>query len=121
MKPISEISIEEATGLRALLFDLDDTLLDHGKLSEEAYSALFRLKESGLALVAVTGRPSGWAGVLARQWPIDGAVSENGAVSCAMVEGRLVVFDDSAAHPRRSELANIVAEIRAEFPELRPT
>lgn len=121
MKNISEISVEEARGLRAFLFDLDDTLLDHGKLSEEAYSALFRLRESGLALVAVTGRPSGWAGVLARQWPIDGAVAENGAVWCRMIDGRLVVFDGEAARARRSELVNIVSEIRAQFPELRPT
>ena len=39
---------EEARALRAFLFDLDDTLLDNGAAREAAYSALFRLSESGL-------------------------------------------------------------------------
>jgi HAD superfamily hydrolase (TIGR01484 family) len=120
MKNISEISSEEARRLRAFLFDLDDTLLDGTRLTEPAYSALFRLKESGLVLVAVTGRPSAWAELLVRQWPIDGAVAENGAVSCAMVEGRLVVFDDGASD-RRSDLLAMVDRLRAEFPDLRPS
>lgn len=117
MKHISEISTEEARGLRALLFDLDDTLLDNGKLSEAAYSALFRLKEGGLALVAVTGRPSGWAEVLVRQWPIDGAVAENGAVSCSLVDGSLIVDGGT----QRGDLSGIVAKIRAQFVELVPS
>jgi len=121
MKHISEISIDEACGLRALLFDLDDTLLDHGKLTEAAYSALFRLKESGLVLVAVTGRPSGWAEILVRQWPIDGAVSENGAVLCSLVDGRLDIVADGADAARRSALLEVVATIRARHPELVPS
>src|SRR6478736_1444803 len=80
MRALSSLPSSEARALRAFAFDLDDTLLDRGKLSEAAYSALFRLKESGLSLVAVTGRPSGWGEVIARQWPIAGAVTENGAV-----------------------------------------
>src|SRR3954465_13308071 len=67
--------------LRGLLFDLDDTLLDHSKLSEVAYSALFRLREAGFELYAVTGRPAGWAAVIVNQWPIHGAVAENGALA----------------------------------------
>lgn len=46
--------------IRGVLFDLDDTLLSHGVLTEEAYSALWLLRRHGLRLVAVTGRPSGW-------------------------------------------------------------
>lgn len=123
MKPISEISEDEARGLRALLFDLDDTLLDHGTLTEAAYSALFRLKESGLVLIAVTGRPSAWVEVLVRQWPIDGGVAENGAVACCMVDGRLVRYDDERddSAKRRLRLSEIIADVRARFPDLRPS
>lgn len=121
MKPISQITAEEARRLRAFLFDLDDTLLDHGKLSEAAYSSLFRLKESGLVLVAVTGRPSSWAELLVRQWPIDGAVAENGSVACAMVDRRLEVFDDAAESENRTQLAAVVEQIRSSFPDLRVT
>jgi HAD superfamily hydrolase (TIGR01484 family) len=122
MKHISEISVEEARGLRAFLFDLDDTLLDHGTLTEAAYSALFRLRDSGLALVAVTGRPSSWAEVLVRQWPIDGAVAENGSFACGIVDGRLVRFDDETDDAdRRLRLSEIVAKVRGAFPDLKPS
>jgi hypothetical protein len=70
MLPLSRLERDEARSLEGLLFDLDDTLLDHGLLSVEAYSALHRLSGAGLRLLAVTGRPAGWGDVLARQWPV---------------------------------------------------
>src|SRR4051812_49751411 len=81
MRPISALPGLVPNYLRGLLFDLDDTLLDHSKLSEAAYSALFRLREAGFELYAVTGRPAGWAAVIVNQWPIHGAVAENGALA----------------------------------------
>jgi hypothetical protein len=121
MRPIAELSEEDARRLRALLFDLDDTLLDGTTLTEAAYSSLFRLRESGLALVAVTGRPSGWGEVIARQWPIDGAVTENGAVACHLQGGKLELSD--FAGPRRAErrarLDVIVRAVFERFPDLR--
>ena len=80
MRALSTLGGEEARRLRGLLFDLDDTLLSHGVLTRAAYDALWNLRDAGLALVAVTGRPSGWGELLVRQWPIDGCVTENGAV-----------------------------------------
>ncbi len=123
MQPIGTISGEEARGLRAFLFDLDDTLLDHGRLTERAYAALFRLKESGLVLVAVTGRPSGWGEVLARQWPVDGVVAENGAITCARNDGHVDVIDFAGTEraSRARHLGAIVGELRDRFPTLRPT
>ena len=123
MLPIERLSQNEAQKLRVLLFDLDDTILTGGRLEEAAYSALFRLKESGLELVAVTGRPLGWGEVVARQWPILGAVTENGAVACACTEGRLEIIDfgleERAA--RAVRLSEIVGTIQSRFPELRPS
>ena len=78
MKPISALPPEEAAGLRGVAFDLDDTLLDHGRLLEATYSALFRLREAGLSLSGVTGRPAGWADVLTRVLPVEAIVAENG-------------------------------------------
>ena len=75
MTPLAALPADAARGLTGLLFDLDDTVLTHGMLTKSAYDALWRLHESGLRLVAVTGRPSGWGEVIARQWPIDGAVT----------------------------------------------
>src|SRR5436190_22644775 len=80
MTPLAAIGPDVLARVTGLFFDLDDTVLTHGVLEREAYGALWDLHEAGLRLVAVTGRPSGWAEVFVRQWPIDGAVTENGAV-----------------------------------------
>ena len=40
-----------------------------------------RLSRAGLALVAVTGGPRAGARCMARQWPVDAVVTENGAVA----------------------------------------
>src|SRR3954451_24044750 len=78
MQPLARLPRAEALGLRGVLFDLDDTLLDHGKLGEAAYSALFRLREAGLELYVVTGRPVTWVRLLARLFPVNGGIAENG-------------------------------------------
>jgi HAD superfamily hydrolase (TIGR01484 family) len=84
-RPLVAMSADEARHLQGLIFDLDDTVLDHGALTEAAYAALFRLQKVGLRLIVCTGRPAGWSEVLLRQWPIDAAVAENGAVALVKV------------------------------------
>jgi len=114
----------EAARLTGLLFDLDDTLLTHGRLEEEAYAALFAMKRAGLRLVAVTGRPSGWGEVIARQWPIDGVVTENGPV-CVYREDQHIVRDERCSaderRSRRIRLGRIVEAVRVRVPEARLT
>lgn len=79
MQAISHFSMDARRRVRAVLTDIDDTLTEHGRLPPEAYSAMARLKSAGLAVVPVTGRPAGWCDLIARQWPVDGVVGENGA------------------------------------------
>src|SRR3954467_4425365 len=100
MLPISALPGLLPNHLRGLLFDLDDTLLDHSRLSEAAYSALFRLREAGFQRSAVTGRPAGWAAVIVNQWPIQGAVAENGAIAFFTDEDGLHTLDPVAAPER---------------------
>ena len=45
----------------------------------EAYGALEALKKAGLLVIPVTGRPAGWCDMVARFWPVDAVVGENGA------------------------------------------
>ena len=71
----------EASGVRYVLMDIDDTLTRRGKLLESSYSALCKLKEAGLKVIPVTGRPAGWCDLIAREWPVDGVVGENGALA----------------------------------------
>lgn len=123
MQPIESLGRDEARRLRGLLFDLDDTVLDHGLLTEPAYAALFRLREADLELFAVTGRPSGWGAVLARQWPIGGVVSENGSIAHHRAGSAVECLDPVSPTERRSRrrrLEELVSELRARFPELQP-
>ena len=76
MRPLAEL---DARAVRAVLFDIDDTLTTAGKLTAAAYAALERLQAAGKRAVAVTGRPAGWCDHIARMWPVDAVVGENGA------------------------------------------
>jgi hydroxymethylpyrimidine pyrophosphatase-like HAD family hydrolase len=122
LKPLAALDPDEARRIVGVVFDLDDTLLDHGALGEAAYGALFRLREAGLRLVACTGRPAGWGEVLARQWPIDAVVVENGAVAFVVEPGpprRVAVVDPlppAERRPRREALLRLAREVAARFP-----
>jgi hypothetical protein len=39
-----------------------------------------RLRAAGLLVIPVTGRPAGWCDHIARMWPVDAVVGENGAL-----------------------------------------
>lgn len=75
MKNISQI-IQKP---KIVLTDIDDTLTDEGKLKANAYQALWDLKQAGFKIIPITGRPAGWCEMIARFWPVDGIVGENGA------------------------------------------
>lgn len=124
MKPIAALTAREASQLRGVAFDLDDTLLDHGRLLEAAYSALFRLSEAGLSLYGVTGRPAGWADVLARLFPVQAVVAENGAVTCERRGARVRVVDalDAATRAERdARLSGLVRSFGERFPDFEPS
>jgi hydroxymethylpyrimidine pyrophosphatase-like HAD family hydrolase len=141
MKPLAQLTPDAARALAGVVFDLDDTLLDHGALTEPAYAALFRLREAGLVLIACTGRPAGWGEVLQRQWPLDATVVENGAVALVREggtqprgapggepapgsgphegAGRVVALDPlerEARRIQRAELLALAAELVRRFP-----
>src|SRR5688572_26125655 len=120
MMPLSAISQAQAERLRGVAFDLDDTLLDHGRLLEGTYSALFRLHEAGLLLYGVTGRPAGWADVLARLFPVQAMIAENGAITCARRDGKLELIDsvDGATRRERGQrLDELAIELMRRFPD----
>src|SRR5215207_4954932 len=65
--------------MRGVLADIDDTITTHGHLTAEAYAALARLRAAGKRVVPISGRPAGWCDHIARMWPVDAVVGENGA------------------------------------------
>ena len=79
MRPLAAFSPESRASIRGVLFDIDDTLTTEGRLTADAYAAVAALKKAGLIVVPITGRPAGWCDHIARMWPVDGVVGENGA------------------------------------------
>ena len=79
MRPLAEFCLKHRASIRGVLFDIDDTLTTTGHLTAAAYAAVEALKSAGLIVVPITGRPAGWCDHIARMWPVDGVVGENGA------------------------------------------
>jgi HAD superfamily hydrolase (TIGR01484 family) len=79
MQPLSECPKAVLAAIRGVFTDIDETLSTSGQLEAEAYGALSALKAAGLLVVPVTGRPAGWCDHIARFWPVDAVVGENGA------------------------------------------
>jgi HAD superfamily hydrolase (TIGR01484 family) len=116
VRPLAEL---DARSVGAVLVDIDDTLSTAGKLTADAYAALTRLQGAGMRVVPVTGRPAGWCDHIARMWPVDAVVGENGAFYFYYSGGRLHQrFQDDAASraQKRSRLAAIAAGILATVP-----
>src|SRR5207302_6453379 len=77
--PLATMPDAVRRGIRFVFTDIDDTLSTGGRITALAYSALERLRGAGKVVVPVTGRPAGWCDHIARMWPVDGVVGENGA------------------------------------------
>lgn len=79
MKPLSNFPSSSLGKIQIILTDIDDTLTTDGNLTAAAYTALEDLHNAGFGVVPITGRPAGWCDHIARMWPVDGVVGENGA------------------------------------------
>ncbi|NQU43266.1 HAD-IIB family hydrolase [bacterium] len=78
MRSILDLQRDELRGLVGLFADIDETISTRGKIQPEAFEALWRLHRAGVKVVPVTGRAAGWCDHIARFWPVDAVVGENG-------------------------------------------
>jgi hypothetical protein len=120
-QPLSSFTAEARAGLRGVLFDIDDTLTTEGHLTAEAYGAMARLHAAGLLVAPITGRPAGWCDHIARMWPVDAVVGENGAFYFRYdTENRKLIkrfmADDAERVENRRRLEKLRAEILAAVP-----
>jgi len=76
---IQTVPSEVAKCLLGIFFDIDDTITTSGRIPAVSYKRLWDLRSAGLKVVPITGRPAGWCDHIARMWPVDGVVGENGA------------------------------------------
>lgn len=116
MQPLNDMPYEIANSIVAVLVDIDDTLTTDGRLPAVAYAALENLKQANLRVVPVTGRPAGWCDMIARLWPVEGVVGENGAFYFAYEDETRTMQRVYAANPevratnrqQLDQLANII-------------
>ncbi len=94
MRPLRDMPDAVAASVAVVLADIDDTMTTDGRMPAAAYAALERLQAAGLKVAPITGRPAGWCDMIARFWPVDGVVGENGAFYFA--------YDRSAKRMRRA-------------------
>jgi hypothetical protein len=114
MKPLVDIPAAICRDLKGVLSDLDGTLTLDGRVVPRAYEALWRAREAGLRTVLVTGRPAGWADHLARMWPLDAVIGENGAFYFRVAGGKMVrrwVDDPEARARQRDRLEELARRI----------
>jgi HAD superfamily hydrolase (TIGR01484 family) len=123
-KKIEDIPRELCKGLKGILFDIDDTFTYRGKIHSGAFSMLWEAREQGLLLLPITGRPAGWADHIARMWPVDGVVGENGAFYFCFdkAENRLkrhfVVRDPGEREENRRRLDHLFRDLQEVFPSI---
>ncbi len=116
MQPLGSLPIDIRRRIRGVLFDIDDTLTSDGQLSAKSYSAMERLHSRRFVVIPITGRPAGWCDHIARMWPVDAVVGENGSFyfrynrADRRLDKRFSVDDKRRCENRRrlEELGNLI-------------
>lgn len=113
---IRTLDVRIAKNFEGIFFDIDDTFTTRGKIPAAALQALWALKAAGLKVVPITGRPAGWCDHIARMWPVDAVVGENGAFYFWLDEeaGKLrkrFLDPDHVRREKRTRLQRIEEEV----------
>lgn len=124
--PLAKLSKTVCRSLKGIFSDIDDTLTHQGKLTEDAYAAMWKLRRAGLRVIPITGRPAGWVDHLARMWPVDAVIGENGAFYYYLDpskgrDGKLVqrfVQEKKIREENRARLWSVFRELGKEMPGL---
>jgi HAD superfamily hydrolase (TIGR01484 family) len=121
MKPLAALPDIARQDIRCVLTDIDDTLSTQGRITAETYTAMEALHAAGYLVIPVTGRPAGWCDHIARMWPVDAIVGENGALymrhdDVARVLKKRFVADVAERKRDRQRLAAIGEKILRGIP-----
>jgi HAD superfamily hydrolase (TIGR01484 family) len=101
---LSDWPLADRVRIVGVLTDIDDTLTTEGAITPEALAALADLRDAGLPVFAITGRPAGWSEPFALEWPVNAIVAENGAV--ALWRGQDGTLRKSYLQDEATRLAN---------------
>jgi HAD superfamily hydrolase (TIGR01484 family) len=124
MKPIKQFPSVVKKKIRYVLSDIDDTLTLNGRLPAVVFAAMERLQKAGIGMIPITGRPAGWCDHIARMWPVDGIVGENGAFYFQYDDSqrkmrRLYFKSEEQRKADRQKLEKLKLEILDEIPGCR--
>ena len=122
MLPLTDMSVEESRNIKAILFDLDGTFVNSDELKSKAYSSLESIRKIGLKTIAVTGRPAGWCDLIARWWPVDAVVGENGAFYFYKNRDKIIrrtFYDSEMQHINRAKLDLLFEKCALRFPNIK--
>jgi HAD superfamily hydrolase (TIGR01484 family) len=122
VKPLTAWPLQERAAIVGVLTDIDDTLTTHGALTPGVLAALDALRNAGLRLIAVTGRPTYWALPLLKLCRFDGLVAENGASAFWRNrlgrEQSLFYADQATRADHREKLNAFSLVLRERFPQI---
>lgn len=116
LRPLREADL---SSVEAVFTDVDGTLTSNGKLTSTTLRAIEWLNAVHVPVVLVSGRPSAWGEAWARQWPVAGAIMENGALHYAWRDGKLEKSFDQDEKQRalhRKRLLTLVDAAMNEVP-----
>lgn len=119
MNPFVEFPPRELANITYLVSDIDDTLTLNGVLPAAVYSSLEQMRAKGIKVILITGRPAGWCDMIARFWPIDAVIGENGSFYFMPKNGnikRVWVDEPKTRQANLQRLEKIANQIVTEFP-----
>ncbi|MBK0394772.1 HAD-IIB family hydrolase [Ramlibacter algicola] len=123
MAPLTDWPAPRRRAITGVFTDIDDTLTTEGAITPDALQALQRLRDAGLHVVPITGRPVGWSEPFASSWPVDAIVAENGAVALTRAAGGglLKIYQQDAAtrDANFARMQDVLARIEREVPGAR--
>ena len=105
---------------RCIFTDIDDTLTFDGQLPQEAFTALHHLRDEGIKVIPVTGACGGWCDCIARTWPVEAVIGENGAFIMRMADGHLnrnFMQDEQSRQDNLHLLGELIAQIKVDVPD----
>ena len=118
MESLSQIKRAEINEIKVLLFDLDGTFVSDDRLKSSTFECLEKLKQKKIKRIAVTGRPAGWCDLIARWWPVNSVVGENGAFSYTISDGRIIrktFVSSSSLSAHQKKLNLLFDDIKSNF------
>jgi hypothetical protein len=129
LNPLNQFPKSLKKKIKAIFFDIDDTFSggpNTHKIIHEAYRALWDLKNKGMVLVPVTGRPAGWCDLIARMWPVDAVIGENGAFYMKCVEldnhlklKKIYLENEKIRMENKKKLQNLKKNLIKKFPKIK--